>query len=243
MSDWTIGNDPSTVRRQYADGSRLATRASFWAPSPPGESPQDVAIAALRTGGSRKILEIGCGQGQFAQRMQRELNADVLATDQSPAMVVAAAARDVPAMIADAGHLPFDDDSFDGVVAMWMLYHVPDLAQTFSEVRRVLRPGGVFVAVTNGRRHLADLRAAVGLDEATTQFMVEDGEEKLSAYFDHVEVHRTSGRAVADHATARDYLASYAPSLADALPPYDGTRTYTGSSAVFVASSGSVHSA
>ena len=42
-----------------------------------------------------------------------------------------------------------------------MLYHVPDIALAAAEARRVLRPGGVFVAVTNGRAHLAELRTLV----------------------------------------------------------------------------------
>lgn len=235
MSDWTLGNDAETVRRQYADDTRLRTRASFWAPSAPGESPQDVSIEALRSARAHTILEIGCGRGEFAERMRGELDAEVLATDQSVAMVQATAARGVPAQVADAGQLPFADDSFDAVAALWMLYHVPDLDRTFAEVRRVLRPGGVFVAVTNGSEHTADLRAAVGLGRPTTQFMVEDGAVELAPYFERIDVIPTTGRAVADHATARDYLATFAPELADKLPPYDGTRTYTGSSGVFVA--------
>ena len=163
------------------------------------------------------------------------LLARVLATDQSPAMVEATKERGVRAEVADADHLPYADGSFDAVVAMWMLYHVPDLDRTLADVRRVLRPGGVLVAATNGRQHTADLRAAVGLGPAITQFMAEDGADLLSRHFDEVESMLTSGRAVADHATATAYLSTFAPDLAGRLAPYDGTRTYTGSGAVFVA--------
>lgn len=230
-----LGNDAAQVRSQYADTSRLATRSAFWAPQPPGESPQDRAIAALRASGARRVLEIGCGQGVFAARMVSELGAEVVATDQSEAMVAATAARGVTAERADAGALPYEADSFDAVVAMWMLYHVPDLDRTFSEVRRVLRPGGIFVAVTNGAGHTADLRAAVGLGPAITQFMAEDGADRLARHFDQVDTQLTSGRAVADHATARAYVASFAPEAAARLAPYEGNRTWTGSGAVFVA--------
>lgn len=235
MSDWTVGNDRAELERQYGTLTRLQTRSSFWAPSPPGQSPQDIAIEALRASGARDILEIGCGTGQFAERMRHDLGANVLATDRSPAMVEATAQRGVRAEIADADHLPYADGAFDAVVAMWMLYHVPDLDRTLTEACRVLRPGGILVAVTNGSQHTADLRAAVGLGPAITQFMAEDGGDHLRRHFDDVETTLTSGKAVANHATAQAYLSTFAPDLAQRLTPYDGTRTYTGSGAVFVA--------
>ena len=80
-----------------------------------------------------------------------------LATDASESMVAATAARGLHAEVATIGSLPYPDASFDVVVAAWMLYHVPDLDAALAEVRRVLRPGGSFVAVTNGDRHLARL--------------------------------------------------------------------------------------
>lgn len=236
MSESTIGNDRTELERQYGTEDRLRTRSSFWAPSPPGESPQDIAIEALRVSGARQVLEIGCGRGQFAERMQAGLGVDVLATDRSEAMVRATAAHGVRAEVADADALPYADDSFDAVVAMWMLYHVPDLDRALTEIRRVLRPGGVLVAVTNGEQHTADLRAEVGLGPAVTQFMAEDGAEHLSRHFDEVATTLTTGGAVADHAKAQTYLATFAPDLAGRLAPFEGTRTYTGSGAVFVAS-------
>jgi ubiquinone/menaquinone biosynthesis C-methylase UbiE len=228
-------NDPEGLERQYGTQDRLLTRSEFWAPSPPAESPQDIALEALRTSRAGHILEIGCGRGQFAARMQHELGAHVLATDRAEAMVEATRLLGVDAEIVDADHLPYIDDRFDAVVALWMLYHVPHLDRTLAEVRRVLKPGGVFVAVTNSSQHTADLRAAVGLGPALTQFMAEDGADTLRRHFDQVESTPTSSKAVADHATAKAYLETFVPELAWRLEPYDGLRTYKGSSAVFVA--------
>jgi ubiquinone/menaquinone biosynthesis C-methylase UbiE len=57
----------------------------------------------------------------------------------------------------DAQDIPFPDESFDAVLAMHMLFHVPDLSKAFSEISRVLRPEGVLVASTNGRGNLGEL--------------------------------------------------------------------------------------
>ena len=54
----------------------------------------------------------------------------------------------------DAQAIPFPTGYFDGVIANHMLYHVPDLGKAMAEIRRVLKPGGVLFAATNGLRHM-----------------------------------------------------------------------------------------
>ena len=57
----------------------------------------------------------------------------------------------------DAAALPFSDAAFDVVTARHMLYHVPDVAAVLAEFRRVLKPGGRFLAVTNAEGYMAEL--------------------------------------------------------------------------------------
>jgi ubiquinone/menaquinone biosynthesis C-methylase UbiE len=57
--------------------------------------------------------------------------------------------------------LPIRDSAFDVVLAVHMLYHVPDRETAIRELRRVLAAGGVCVAVTNGARHTRSLRSLV----------------------------------------------------------------------------------
>jgi SAM-dependent methyltransferase len=142
--------------------------------------------------------------------------------------------------------LPFADASFDVVVAMWMLYHVPDLHAALAQVRRVLRPGGLFVAATNGDGHLADLMAEAGGDQLITQFSSENGNAALAAHFDHVEQAQIATRAVfADHRAAQAYLATFDQQpgekagahagLSQRLPMFEGEREYAGATSVFTA--------
>ena len=60
--------------------------------------------------------------------------------------------------VADIQELPFDDATFDLVVANHMLYHVPDLTKALQEVVRVLKVNGRFCAVTNGATHMQELK-------------------------------------------------------------------------------------
>ena len=90
--------------------------------------------------------------------------------------------------------LPFGDESFDVVAALWMLYHVADVDKALAQIRRVLRPGGLFVAVTNGDGHLADLRREAGGDAEVTGFSTQNGEAQLRAHFTEVVLGATSSR-------------------------------------------------
>jgi ubiquinone/menaquinone biosynthesis C-methylase UbiE len=50
-----------------------------------------------------------------------------------------------------AEHLPFDDDTFDSVVATWVLCTIPDPERALAEMRRVLKPGGLLVYAEHTR--------------------------------------------------------------------------------------------
>ena len=229
--------DPASVTRQYASEERLDLRRSVWRDSPGGRNPVDVAALAIAAARPGSYLEVGCGGGQFAARVRRENpRARVLATDLSPRMVELAACAGVVAQVADAQRLPFGGGSFDVVAAMWMLYHVPDLDAALAEVRRVLRPGGLFVAVTNGDAHTADLRRAAGGEALVSGFSRENGEAALLRHFGSVEREDIATRAeFPDHAAAAAYLRTFDDGLADALPFSEGPWTAQGATTVFLA--------
>jgi SAM-dependent methyltransferase len=91
-------------------------------------------------------------------------------------------------VVADAQELPFPDESFDVVLANHMLYNVPDRPKALREIARVLVPGGVLHAATNGRRHFLELRTLVGDEdwpflEHIDEFGLETGRAQLEAVF------------------------------------------------------------
>lgn len=229
--------DRDHVARQYRNEDPLTLRSSVWYPTTDGREPSSEALAAIVAAQPRSVLEIGCGTGSFACRVATALpRAEVVAVDQSARLVELTASRGLDARVADAQDLPFTDGSFDAVAALWMLYHVPDLSLALAEVRRVLAPGGTFVAVTNGDGHLADLRGQAGGGPVLTHFSSENGEAALRAHFDDVRRDDFTTRALfPDRDTARAYLDSSQEGIAWA-PPEDGwPREYAGHVTVFVA--------
>lgn len=230
-------SDRDHVSRQYATEEHLETRMSVWHPTADGREPSCEALGAVTEGSPQQVLEVGCGTGAFAARVAAALpDADFVAVDQSARLVELTARRGVDVRLADVQDLPFDDDSFDVVAALWVLYHVTDLHLGLSEIRRVLRPGGRLVATTNGDEHLADLRRDAGGAPVLTQFSSENGEEALLRHFEDVTRDDLRTRAFfPDHAAALSYLRSSQEDVAWRLPAFDGPREYAGHVSVFVA--------
>ena len=196
-------DDPVLVAEEYADETRLLRRASIYA----GDESKDVALRAVSEVAPARVLEVGCGPGDFAARMVAEIGADVVAADIAPRMVELARGLGVDARLGDVQDLPFPDGSFDVAVAGWMLYHVPNLPQGIAQLGRVLRPGGRLVAMTNSVEHLLELRHLVGLGPAPISFSRESGEALLRASFSQVERRDVDGTIeFADRAAVEDYI-------------------------------------
>ncbi|MGZ5151802.1 MAG: class I SAM-dependent methyltransferase [Burkholderiales bacterium] len=98
-----------------------------------------------------RVLEIAAGTGVVSRALASVLpeNVSIVATDLNQPMLDQASAlgtkRPVEWRQADAMQLPFTDATFDAVVCQFGVMFFPDKSKAFSEARRVLRPGGVFI--------------------------------------------------------------------------------------------------
>lgn len=98
-----------------------------------------------------QVLEIAAGTGVLTRLLAEQLppEAGIVASDLNATMLDAAAtlgtARPVEWRLADAQALPFDDESFDLVACQFGAMFFPDKPGAYAEIRRVLRPGGVFL--------------------------------------------------------------------------------------------------
>ena len=228
-------DDPEVVRREYADESRFVARVSFWERRP-GPAPIDIALRAILELKPRRVLEVGCGRGGFAEKLQRE-GLEVVAVDQSERMVELTRARGVDVRVADVQSLPFEDDSFDLATANFMLYHVTDIDRGLAELARVAPR---LVATTNGIRHMHEVWDMVGrdLDEKRELFMVETGGAMLRRHYADVRLIDASTTMEATAEEIRNYVANSVAhrDLADRVRAFAGTMPITASTAVFVAS-------
>jgi SAM-dependent methyltransferase len=165
------------------------------------------------------VLEVGAGTGKLwshIDHVARGLRLTLV--DFSPAMC--AELRKIPAAKvyeASALELPFEDASFDTVIANHMLYHVDDPALALREFARVLRPGGKLAVAVNGGNHLAELFAlttVIGHPELArgltmNDFTAEAGPGYLARYFTEVGSERyPSDLEVPSADPIIDYLAS-----------------------------------
>jgi len=98
-----------------------------------------------------RILEVAAGTGVVTRALASipDERVSIVATDLNQAMLDQAAAvgtaRPVQWRQADAMALPFADGEFDAVVCQFGAMFFPDKSKAFSEARRVLKPGGVFI--------------------------------------------------------------------------------------------------
>lgn len=175
-----------------------------------------------------RLLEVGCGPASLWAENADSIPRDwqITLTDQSAGMITQAqrnlATTAHPFQFAqmDVQALDFAEDTFDVVIANHMLYHVPDLPQALREIRRVLKPGGRLYAATNGKAHMAELRALIQSFDPTLDYMataapperffsLENGTVHLSPWFATVELRRyEDGLAVTDATALVDYVFS-----------------------------------
>ena len=146
-----------------------------------------------------RILDWGCGHGHAANALKRG-GIDVVALEYMPdepegSLLPLAYFPEVEALSTrEPVKLPFPDGSFDAVLSLGVLEHVPDPEGSIAEIGRVLRPGGRFYVykLPNRFSYLEKVAQLAGLSyhgerEHDTLWTVRSAREALERHDFHVE--------------------------------------------------------
>ncbi len=133
----------------YYDDPLIEAAKRYWC------SNEWAAVRELLTGRSGKALDVGAGRGIASYALAKEglkvtaLEPDVSALVGGGAIRALATESGLPIRVVEefSEHLPFADGAFDIVFARAVLHHTRDLEAACREFFRVLKPGGLFVAI------------------------------------------------------------------------------------------------
>ncbi len=172
--------------------------------------------------GGSKVLEIGCGNGaMWLENFNRiPKNGTIILSDISEGML-----RDTRREIEKLEHLqsikdtqfeyqafdcheiPYEDKSFDYVVANHVLFYCEDLPKVLEEIYRVLKPQGKLICSSYGSKHMKEITDLVqgfhssislSADKLYERFGLDNGKELLEQYFEDVECRMYEDSLVVD---------------------------------------------
>jgi len=184
------------LSERYSEHNRLERGAGFvFAGS------ERIELFRRYVGGpGRRVLDLGCRDGALTR--EYAAGNEVVGVDADRDALAEAEKVGIETHWADLDQpLPFGDGNFDVVVAGELLEHLRDPRGVVGEVRRVLRPGGTFVAsVPNAYRLKNRLRFLLGRkpedDPTHLQMFAPHDVRALLAGFDEPRLHFIAGRLV-----------------------------------------------
>jgi SAM-dependent methyltransferase len=199
-------NDPETIRDQFTTDKMLRIRQqTHELYTVPKVDFVRWVLSCYQWQGDERVLDVGSGPGAYyVPLIEHFPDIEYWAMDFQPGMLENHPARDRVG-VANAQYLPFPSASIDVIMANHMLYYVEDIDQTLLEFRRVLKPRGVLMVVTNSVNTMRELqihmrRAIVLLTPSgaarvqtppmdSDSFTLEDGLCYLSRHFYSVVRH------------------------------------------------------
>ena len=211
----------NNIKKQYQTSRNLNTRISIHEKYSTNKQPfGDWIMSHYDISAGAKVLELGCGTGDMWKNNLHLLKGgmQLILTDFSAGMLDAAKQNVISGNVTfqqvDIQNIPYEDNSFDVVIANMMLYHVPDLHKGLSEVRRVLKNGGSFYCATYGihgiMEYVTELLKDLNVSGTIgTTFTLQNGVDILSRHFETVHrLDRDDSLAITEIDDFVDYIYS-----------------------------------
>ncbi len=193
------------LKQQYINSSNIRARITLhdqYSQNKEGWFSWLYGIAGLQEG--ERVLELGCGDGSFWKQNLNRLPQDLSLTlsDISDGIIREAARavklpiKDLAFRVMDAQSIEAEDETYDVVIANHMLFYCENLSKAFSEIQRVLKPGGRLIASTYSASHMMEIsrlvqafddRIALSADKLYERFGKDNGRGLLASYFSVVD--------------------------------------------------------
>lgn len=193
-----------SMKNQYQNASNISARINLhnlYSQNKQGWFPWIFENSHVKPG--MNILEVGCGDGTLWTDNLPELPPDIHITlsDISEGML-----RDTRRAIGtadtrfsfeafDCHSIPYENSSFDLVIANHVLFYCDDIQKVCHEICRILKPDGVFLCSTYGSSHMKEVsqlvtdfddRIVLSADKLYERFGRENGEEILAPFFSQI---------------------------------------------------------
>lgn len=153
-----------------------------------------------------KILEIGSGNGKLWKINKDKIDSSckIIVSDISSGMVNDAKENlrdlnNIDYACFDCQSIPYEDQSFDVVIANHLMFYLTDINKALKEIKRVLKKDGIFYCSTYGKNHMKEItdlvkeydsRIVLSKINLFDVFGLENGEEILKKTFNNVEIRR-----------------------------------------------------
>ncbi|MCE5221634.1 MAG: MerR family transcriptional regulator [Clostridium sp.] len=212
-----ITNMESRVREQYKSDKNLNIRSNLHSYNINKVDFDKWCFNQINFPKNARILEIGCGTGKlwFKNKESIYKNLDITLSDFSKSMLKIAKDKlkdidyDFKYEEINVENIPYEDESFDIVIAEHMIYFASDIEKALSEIKRVLTCGGMLYVSANSCETMAELNklvekfdSSLGIDNNgySSRFELENGDAVLKKYFNKVDVEILEGKIIVDDA-------------------------------------------
>ena len=218
-----ITNMQNSIKEQYNSDKNLNLRTTLHSYNTNKIDWDKWCFQKMNLTEGSKILELGCGVGKLWIKNKEliDKNSEIILSDFSPNMLKCAKNNlenldyKFKYKKINAEDIPYDDESFDVVIAEHMLYFVTDIEKALSEIKRVLKPNGIFYVTTNSCNSMIELNKLaekfdpnldINNNGLSSRFDLENGEKMLKKYFNNIESEILEGKIIVDKA---DPVVSY----------------------------------
>ena len=207
----------SRVREQYKNDRNLNIRTNLHSYNINKVDFDQWCFNQMSFPKNARILELGCGTGKlwFKNKENIDKNLDITLSDFSKSMLKIAKDKlkdvdyDFKYEEINIENIPYEDESFDMVIAEHMIYFAPDIEKALDEIKRVLSPKGIFYVSANSCDSMIELNELaekfapnLGLDSNgfSNRFDLEHGKSILEKYFNEINVEILEGKIIVDDA-------------------------------------------